>query len=184
MSDLENNDNVIELSFGSSQPKAAEIPAPSEQTIYDVFCHFIEMGMVNLTLDSRVKGVAVPPHLQEQPYLNLNWSKKFFLPDFVYDEHGVRGSLSFNGVNSFCDIPWQAVWMMRSMVSQEVLPIPEQAPAEIRDRFMEDIAKARIIDRTSAKPVDLSVDDSEVGEALISGEGAAVIAFPGSNPGN
>ena len=52
--------------------------------------------------------------------------------DFVYDDHGVRASLGFQGVPTFCDIPWAAVYSMRSHLTHETVMWPSSMPEELR----------------------------------------------------
>jgi stringent starvation protein B len=114
----------------SGQPSRAEAKAKA-------FADLIDRGMVLLTLDARSFGVRVPKHLRDDPALHLNFSHKFFLGDFSYDEHGVRASLGFSGQPFFCTIPWHAVWMMRSHVDGTVVLSADDMPAEIRAAMAE-----------------------------------------------
>jgi stringent starvation protein B len=90
-----------------------------------------------VTLDSRRPGVVVPEQFMNQPTLNLNFDHLFRIPDFSYDEHGVRASLSFGGVDRWCDVPWTAVYFMRSLESQEVMVFPGELPPEMADLVSE-----------------------------------------------
>lgn len=102
----------------------------------EAFTRFIDEGMVMVTLDARPVGVQIPSQFRESHQLNLNFSLKFFLQDFEYDTRGVRGSLSFSGVTSLCDIPWPAVWMMRSHTTGEIALAPKSVPDVLRDEVL------------------------------------------------
>ena len=64
--------------------------------------------------------------------LNLNFSHKFGVADFFYDDDGVRCSLSFQGQPFFCDIPWTAVWGLTSHADGERVLWPDSLPAELK----------------------------------------------------
>ena len=75
----------------------------------DVFSEYINQGMVSVTIDTSVVGVFLPPRLLDLKLPILNWSKGFNVADFAYDDAGVRGTLSFDGMPHYTDIPWHAV---------------------------------------------------------------------------
>lgn len=126
--------NVIRVNFG--QQRATSAPAIEEPTLeappehpydisqfpedplalkkLDIFKQYIENGMVSVTLDPRIKGVSVPPRFADRPELVLNFSFRFFIDDFAFNEHAVCASLSFSGRPFFCVVPWAAVKMMLS----------------------------------------------------------------------
>lgn len=127
-------DNVIRVQFGAQPaPPEAETPAPplANDEKLGVFSDLIEKGTVLVTLDARVDGVTVPGHLSDQHRLGLNFCHLYGIPDFEYDGWGVRASLSFGGRDSYCDIPWGAVYMMRSHVENDVTLFPESIPREM-----------------------------------------------------
>lgn len=97
------------------------------------FQRLIEEGMVLVNLDARRPGVSVPEQHVGDVQLGLNFSHRFYAPDFDFDEQGVRASLSFRGEPFFCDIPWSAVFMMRSHVTDEVFLFPTSVPSELED---------------------------------------------------
>ncbi|MFU8804489.1 MAG: ClpXP protease specificity-enhancing factor SspB [Bradymonadaceae bacterium] len=114
-------DNVLHVDFSrrssARTPRTAEIVEyddPLGETKLGHFSDLIELGMVMVTLDSRVAGVEVPPQLRGLPELRLNFSHRFGIEDFAFDEQGVRGSLSFDGKAHYVVIPWHAVFMLYS----------------------------------------------------------------------
>lgn len=126
--------NVIQVNFGqprggSNASSAADDVAEEPEYPYDistfptdplalkklgVFKKYIEQGMVSVTLDPRIEGVSVPDHFVNRPELVLNFSYRFFIDDFAFNEHAVCASLSFSGRPFFCVVPWGAVKMMLS----------------------------------------------------------------------
>jgi hypothetical protein len=124
-------ENVIRVNFGQARPDPeveVEASDPNDYP-YDistfpedplalkklgVFKRYIEEGMVSLTLDPRIKGVSVPDRFADRPELVLNFSYRFFIDDFLFNEHGVCASLSFSGRPFCCVVPWAAVKMMLS----------------------------------------------------------------------
>ena len=130
----EEPENVIRVNFGA--PRAPKTPgerdepaAPAPQYPYDVeafepdplalkklgvFKAYIEQGMVSVTLDPKRAGVSVPQHFVDRPELVLNFSHRFFIDDFTFNEHAVSASLSFSGRPFLCVVPWGAVKMLLS----------------------------------------------------------------------
>lgn len=133
---MADDDNVIRVDFGAQAPvppaeePPLEVPAGHDEKL-GVFTDMIEKGTVLLTLDARHPGVQVPPQFADQMRLNLNFCYLFGIPDFEFDQRGVRASLSFGGVDTWCDISWDAVYMMRSHVENDVMLFPQSIPPEM-----------------------------------------------------
>lgn len=127
--------NVIQVNFGQPRSTSGVDDAKAREAVeepeypYDistfptdplalkklgVFKKYIEQGMVSVTLDPRIEGVSVPDHFTNRPELVLNFSYRFFIDDFSFNEHAVCASLSFSGRPFFCVVPWGAVKMMLS----------------------------------------------------------------------
>lgn len=135
--DSSDEDNVVRLDFQdkSGDPETAagggdrrpieELQSgegvDSDRAKFEVFRRMIEEGMVMVTLDTRIEGVEVPPKFEGLPELRLNFSHMFHIDDFDYDAEGVRASLSFDGSRYFCDVPWEAVFMLYSHESGDVV---------------------------------------------------------------
>lgn len=128
--------NVVHLKFGARGGDArADVPAPTnppEPEKRRAFARLILESMVLVHLDPRRPGVRVPARSARESQLALNFSHRFGVADFVYDDHGVRASLSFGGVPTFCDIPWSAVYSMRSHLTHETVMWPSSMPEELR----------------------------------------------------
>lgn len=136
MKRLSEEDNVIRVQFGASAVEPAPVQIPedlpsSNREKLDLFSEMVDKGTVLVTLDARHEGVIVPPQFSEELRLNLNFCHQFGIADFEYDLAGVRASLSFGGVDSFCDVPWGAVYMMRSHVENDVMVFPAEIPEEL-----------------------------------------------------
>lgn len=100
---------VIRVNFGASQERGEHIPTEADLLKLEVFIDHIERGMTQVIVDATSEEVKVPPQFKERENLHLNFSLRFGVDDFDYDEYGVRSSLSFNGSYFFCDLPWKHV---------------------------------------------------------------------------
>lgn|GEM_PF-562039 len=136
---IEDATNVVRVDFGKKAVNDHEYSlsscdkAPRGDEKLFAFQKLIEMGMVMVTLDARTHGVRVPTRFKNDLQLHLNFSHRFGIDDFQYDERGVQASLSFQGQPFRCVIPWSAVYMMRSHVDQAVAIFPEDLPNEMQD---------------------------------------------------
>ncbi len=125
---MDENDNVIRVNFGKTEPEPEPETDPDK---FAVFTKFIETGTVMITLDARADGVTLPPQFESEFRLNLNFCYSFGIPDFLFNSKGLSASLSFSGIDSWCDIPWEAVYMMRSHIENNVVLFPESLPPEM-----------------------------------------------------
>lgn len=121
--------NVVRVDFKRAQRSAPSDPLAPQK--FAVFSRFVAKGKVMVTLDARRPGVSVPSHLAPEPQLNLDFSERFGLSDFIYDERGVRASLSFNRQPFFCDVPWSAVYALFSHADNERITWSRALPQEI-----------------------------------------------------
>jgi len=96
------------------------IPVPASTEYQAVMEKLLDAGIVMVHLIPGLLGVKVPAAFKSQPILRLNFSYRFGISDFMVDERGVRASLSFGGVNHFCDIPWGAVLAISSTPADEM----------------------------------------------------------------
>lgn len=127
-------DNVIRVNFGGAPPPEDE-PAEGEFEANEeklrVFSELVDEGTVMVTFDARQEGVLVPAEHSDNLRLNLNFCHLFEIPDFDYDVRGVRASLSFGGRDFYCEVPWHAVYMMRSHVRNDFAVFPASLPEEV-----------------------------------------------------
>lgn len=110
---------------------------PESEVKLEVFSDMIEQGVVMVTLDARRDGVEVPAKHEGDARLNLNFSHGFQVPDFTYDSDGVRASLLFDGRDVWCDVPWEAVYMLHSQGTDEIVQFPSSMPEEILEAVPE-----------------------------------------------
>lgn len=97
-------------------------PTPRRVSKLEAFKKGLEQDIVMITLDSRREGVSVPSQFAGTPNLSLNFSHRYNLPDFAFDEQGVSAMLSFDEGYFFCLIPWGAVYRIGDDVWLEDFP--------------------------------------------------------------
>jgi stringent starvation protein B len=90
----------------------------------------LEKGMVLVAVNGRFPGVDLPEHLRGDPQVNLNLSYRFGWPMEVGD-WGVRATLTFGGRPYDCALPWPAIFLAVSHVSQERYLFPADVPDEL-----------------------------------------------------
>jgi hypothetical protein len=134
---------VGKLKKSASKPKkAASAPAsPSIPMVPPVsflsmeklgrFQAFIKEHLTAVTFDTRVAGVEVPRQFRGVPRLILNFSHNFHIPDFAYDEQGVRATLSFDTGDFFVQIPWDAIYAMMVPKTKEAAMWDVSVPVEL-----------------------------------------------------
>lgn len=98
----------------------------------EAFRALIDEGMVAVTFDTRPASVKIPANFKGGPQLILNFSHRFNIPDFAFDERGVRASLSFDSGDFFCQLPWSAVYIMQSKVNGRLFVSPDSFPVEVK----------------------------------------------------
>ncbi len=161
-----------------------ETPRSSKQA---VFAEMLDQGIAALHLDARQPGVDVPPDLRGRSWLVLNYSYRYNIDDFRFDDRQVFASLSFSGVRFPCRVPWPAVFAISDANSKVVRVWEEDAPLELRavllpdSRDTEDQAPAVGVPTT--KPSGLRVIDGGASadeRATTDGEGGD--PTPGSGP--
>lgn len=95
------------------------------------FQAFITDHLTALTFDTRVAGVEVPRQFRGVPRLVMNFSHNYHIPDFAYDEQGVRGTLSFDTGDFFVQIPWNAIYAMMVPKTKEAAMWDVSVPVEL-----------------------------------------------------
>lgn len=197
----DDDDNIVRVDFArrGAQTKreipraqvSAHVEAASrsegESLLFDMFQKWIELGVVQVTLDARRDDVRVPTQFKDASDLCLNFSRRYGIADFAYDAQGVRASLSFAGRPSWCDVPWRAVWMLSSHVTNETLLAPrEHVPDDRRHVFdqlvesIEGIARGRVPPTGAAAGGD---DDDDEPRKAVRFSDAGGIADDGDVPG-
>ena len=165
--------NVVDFAARRKQAKAPEsgreVSIVADATgLLEAFGAYIERGMVMVTLDATLVGVSIPNALRGNPQLTLNFSHRFFIDDFVYDERGVRASLSFSGQPFICDLPWSAIWMLRCHADDQITLAPTHVPEALRSTLLvqdsADGAEPQLAESiplaTAPKPLDLTAAET------------------------
>lgn len=89
----------------------------------------MQEGWTSLHLDARRAGVVVPPHLENEAHLVLQYGHDLPIPipDLTVDDYGVSATLSFARIPHHTVIPWSAVYVValddgRGILYQEDIP--------------------------------------------------------------
>lgn len=100
----------------------------------------LESGPVEVVLDARVPGVTVPAACCSNYQLVLRLDYMFQIPDMRIEENRLVATLSFNRKPHRCVIPFEAIWSIRTVDSQEDEAIfyVEAMPPEIITKFLTD----------------------------------------------
>ncbi len=148
-------DNVIRFPFGgaalpataaSTCPAEPELPVLTDGRQDDAgsqsaqFTRMIDQGLTSVLVNSWVQGVSLPRELMNQARLLLNWSYRFHLPDFAFDEAGIRGTLSFASGDHYVKLPWASIYVMFLKNGDSWAYWPQQTPDELRP-FLPQILK-------------------------------------------
>ncbi|MDA0712931.1 MAG: hypothetical protein O2897_02975 [bacterium] len=126
--------NVVQVDFKQVSKKKSVIPTEATDISlqkHKVFTDLIANGTVSLILDARLDSVKVPIDFKDSDSLRLNFSHRYGIKDFAYNEKGVSATLSFAKGFYFCVIPWKAVFLIEmadgksgAVWSEEVLSVP------------------------------------------------------------
>lgn len=126
------------------------------------FRHLLDNGVTALHLDARAPGVQVPARFADNPWLVLNYSHRYHVADFAFDDDGVRASLTFGGVPFLCVVPWTAVFAITDDARTEGQHWPEDLPADAhRQKPQAQSARAK------AQPVDADALPDQSNEAPV-----------------
>jgi stringent starvation protein B len=91
----------------------------------------LDLGMVQVHVDARRPGAAVPEHLASLHHLVLNLSYRFDPQDLTVTDWGVRETLSFGGTRFTVGLPWSCIYAIGSHVTFELWMYPEDVPQEL-----------------------------------------------------
>lgn len=135
----EQEDNVVAVDFSRGRARP-EPPAKDDHShksgtsgVYDAvkrfaFDKYIAEGLVQIEFATMYPGVVIPEHLKAKPIERLNFSHKFRVADFKWDETGVSATLSVNKTPAFCHVPWGAIFVMLSKAFDEAIAWPCSYP--------------------------------------------------------
>ncbi len=96
-----------------------------------IFDDMLQAGIAAVHLDARQPGVLVPPHLADQAWLVLNYSWRYRVADFRFDDEAVEASLSFGGQSHFCRVPWAAVFAVTDPGRSQGQIWHDEVPGEV-----------------------------------------------------
>jgi stringent starvation protein B len=107
-------DNVVRVNF-EKNIQSVEHRLLSEKK-RQLFEQWLAKGLVTVLLDARVPGVKVPEDFKQDGDLRLNFSFKFQIIDFNFDNNAIKATLSFEAGPFLCEIPWSSVYGLQSAV--------------------------------------------------------------------
>ena len=108
---------------------------PEQQRSLDkraVFETVLAEGVAAVHFDPRCSGVQVPAWLRDRPMLVLNFSHRYRLDDFTFDDEMASASLSFAGRLHRCRVPWLAVFAITDDARESGGAWPEDLPNEAK----------------------------------------------------
>jgi len=132
----------------------------------------LEQGMVMVHLDARLMGVAVPVAHLGNHALALNLSYRFEIPDFELSDQGIQASLSFSGDPFPCQLPWDAIFAVRSHVDDSFFVWPEDVPIELLVRARTELS------RTSGGTNTMTMSENETQAVVVDGTGELLQEVP------
>jgi stringent starvation protein B len=135
------------------------------------FRSLLESGVTALHLNARDSGVSVPERFRDDPWLVLNFSYRYNVADFTFDEKEVRASLQFGGQPYLCVVPWSAVFAITDDGRTQGQHWQEDLPADAHRAA----PQARAKKAARAAPVDDDALPDTSNEAPVR-RGLAVIA--------
>lgn len=88
----------------------------------------LRAGESLIILDARQPGVCVPEQYASDADLKLKVSFRYSPPDLTLSDWGVRITLSFSGVRSFVQVPWEAIYAVANGNASNFWPVPDEPP--------------------------------------------------------
>lgn len=127
-------DNIVSIDFGRARRKSTtddaipkELPALSLEK-RRAFEELLEFGIVSIAFDPKAPLVEVPRNYRSSAHMVLNFSYRFHIHDFKFDDYGTRATLTFPEGYFCCYVPWDAVFSMHSDKAQKSLFWPDSSP--------------------------------------------------------
>lgn len=108
--DFKNKKLVEKQSDGSPEAEIKPDVVAEPMSKKDYFAKLIDSGLVQILVNPKVRSTKLPADLKSNLYVALNWSYKFNIDDFAFDDKGVKGTLSFNSKSFFVNVPWKSIW--------------------------------------------------------------------------
>lgn len=126
-------DNVLQF-----RPAQKEAPAPppapflplseADERKRDQFDAWIREGLVMTIINTTFPDVRVPAQFVGQVMLRLNFSLRYNVPDFRWDDGGIVCTLSFGGTPFRCEVPWGAIYVLSSRELEQAMVEPRSCP--------------------------------------------------------
>lgn len=85
---------------------------PENDSKLEAFSKLIINDLVRVFINTKTSGLQIPKSFYSNQDLTLDWSLKFNLKDFKYNEYGISGTLSFDKKQSYVFLPWDSIWSM------------------------------------------------------------------------
>jgi len=98
-----------------------------------LFGTLLDAGITALHLDPRRPGVIVPGRFRLQNWLVLNYSYRYGIADFRFDDQVVEATLSFGGQPFYCRVPWTAVFAITDNSRQRGRIWHDEVPGDVDD---------------------------------------------------
>lgn len=148
---------------------------PNPEVKQAVFAEVLEDGVAALHIDARQPGVEVPTSLRGRSWLVLNYSYRYNIDDFRFDDTAVFASLSFSGARYPCRVPWEAVFAISDVRREKARVWATDVPLELRSMMMADSADKEVRSPAMRAP---SEGGGAPGLRVIEGAGAATKTPP------
>jgi len=127
----EESSNVVHVDFVrqciiTSEEERAPLPSarpddPLASAKLEAFRKWVSDSEVGLQINAALPSVKLPAEYKSIPNLILKFSHGYKLPVLEYDLRGVRAILSFKGVNHYCDIPWESIYIIINLQTEEYI---------------------------------------------------------------
>ena len=145
------------------------------------FRHMLDNGVTALHFDARGPDVSVPERFRDDPWLVLNFSYRYNVADFTFDDKEVRASLQFGGVPYLCIVPWKVVFAITDDARTQGQHWQEDLPADAHRAAPQ--ARAKKAARAAPADADALPDTSNEpparhGLAVIDGGRQEAVAAP------
>ncbi|MSQ83003.1 MAG: hypothetical protein EXR77_08825 [Myxococcales bacterium] len=98
-----------------------------------LFMKLLESAITALHLDPRRVGVIVPGRFRIQNWLVLNYSYRYGIADFRFDDQIIEATLSFGGQPFYCRVPWSAVFAITDSTRQRGRIWHDEVPSDVDD---------------------------------------------------
>lgn len=122
-----------------------------------LFMTLLESGITALHLDPRRVGVIVPGRFRIQNWLVLNYSYRYGIADFRFDDQIIEATLSFGGQPFYCRVPWSAVFAITDSTRQRGRIWHDEVPSDVDDAVRSGAAEPPTIASGDTVPRPVSI---------------------------